>query len=150
MYALMVTSVTVILCRRYASVDALAAEAVTLTDKKGASYWNVCAMIAQGCAIALNGNASNAVQVLGSGTATLRSMGSTTTLPFFLSYLARAHAELGKFDDAWCCIDEASTAAETTKERWWESDNPWNRRRNRADGARAGREKSGRIARGRA
>ena len=43
-------------------------------------------------------------------------------LPFYLSYLARAHAELGKFDDAWRCIGEAATAVETTKERWCEAE----------------------------
>ena len=31
--------------------------------------------------------------------------------------MARAHGELGQFDDAWRCIGEAITAVETTKER---------------------------------
>jgi predicted ATPase len=31
-----------------------------------------------------------------------------------------AHANLGKFDEAWRCISEAIIAMETTKERWWE------------------------------
>ena len=39
-----------------------------------------------------------------------------------LSYLARAYAELGQFDDAWRCIGEAMTAVETTKERWCEAE----------------------------
>ena len=39
-----------------------------------------------------------------------------------LSYLARAYAELGQFDDAWRCIGEAMTAMETTKERWFEAE----------------------------
>jgi predicted ATPase len=43
-------------------------------------------------------------------------------LPFFLSHLSRAHAELGQFDDAWRCIREAMTAVETTKERWYEAE----------------------------
>jgi predicted ATPase len=37
-------------------------------------------------------------------------------------YLARAYAELGQFDDAWCCISEAITVIETTKETWFEAD----------------------------
>jgi predicted ATPase len=36
--------------------------------------------------------------------------------------LARAHAELGQFDDARRCIGEAMTAVETTKERWWQAE----------------------------
>ena len=43
-------------------------------------------------------------------------------VPFYLSYLARAYAELGQFDDAWRCIGEAMTAVETTKERWCEAE----------------------------
>jgi predicted ATPase len=43
-------------------------------------------------------------------------------MPMFLSYLARAYAGLGQFDDAWRCIGEAMTTMETTKERWFEAD----------------------------
>ena len=43
---------------------------------------------------------------------------SHVALPWFLSNLARAHAELGQFDDAWRCIDEALTAIGTTKEKY--------------------------------
>ena len=37
-----------------------------------------------------------------------------------LPHLSLAYAELGKLDDAWRCIGEAITAAESTKERWFE------------------------------
>jgi predicted ATPase len=43
-------------------------------------------------------------------------------VPLPLSYLARAYADLGNFDDAWRCIVEAMTAVETTKERWYEAE----------------------------
>ena len=43
-------------------------------------------------------------------------------MPLYLSYLARAHAELGQFDDAWRCIGEAMTAVETTQEKWCEAE----------------------------
>ncbi len=43
-------------------------------------------------------------------------------MPSYLSYLARAHAELGHFDDATRCIGEAITTMETTKERWFEAE----------------------------
>jgi predicted ATPase len=36
--------------------------------------------------------------------------------------LARAHAELGQFDNAGRCIGEAMTAIERTKEKWWEAE----------------------------
>jgi predicted ATPase len=43
-------------------------------------------------------------------------------MPLYLSCLARAHVDLGKFDDAWRCIGEAMTSVETTKERWYEAE----------------------------
>ena len=43
-------------------------------------------------------------------------------LPLVLSYLTRAYAELGQFDDAWRSISDAMTAVETTKERLWEAE----------------------------
>ena len=43
-------------------------------------------------------------------------------MPMSSSYLARAHAELDQFDDAWRCIGEAMTVAETSKERWCEAE----------------------------
>ena len=43
-------------------------------------------------------------------------------MPLYLPYLARAHAELGQFEEAWRCIGEAMTAVETTKEKWCEAE----------------------------
>jgi len=43
-------------------------------------------------------------------------------MPWYLSCLARAHAELGQFGDAWRCSDEAMTTTETTKERQCEAE----------------------------
>ena len=40
----------------------------------------------------------------------------------YLQHLARAHAELGQFEEAWRCIGEAMTAVETAKERWCEAE----------------------------
>ena len=43
-------------------------------------------------------------------------------MPLWLSYLARANAEIGQFDDARRCIGEAMAAVEKTKERWCEAE----------------------------
>ena len=57
-----------------------------------------------------------------SGIAAFRTTGATLCLPLYLPYLARAHAELGQFDEAWRRIGEAMTAVETTKETWCEAE----------------------------
>ena len=43
-------------------------------------------------------------------------------MPTYLSYLTRAHAELGQFGEASRCISEAIIAVQTTKESWYEID----------------------------
>ena len=95
-------------------------------------------MMNQGCVFALTGKASDAVHKITSGITAVRSTGATLWMPLYLSYLARAYAELGQFDDAWRCIGEAMTAMETTKETWFEAEVTSHRRRNRAEVAGAG------------
>jgi predicted ATPase len=56
------------------------------------------------------------------GITAFRSTGSTAQVLTNLSDLASAYADLGQFDDAWRCIDEAMTAIETAKERVWEAE----------------------------
>jgi predicted ATPase len=79
-------------------------------------------MMLQGDVFALTGKPAQAVQTLTSGITAYRSTGATVVLPWHLSNLAHAHAELGQFDDAWRCIGEAMTAIEMTKETWYEAD----------------------------
>src|ERR1700733_9653590 len=79
-------------------------------------------MMNQGCALALTGKVSDAVHKITSGITAVQSTGGTLWMPFRLSHLTRAYAELGQFDDAWRCIGEAMTAVETTKERLWEAE----------------------------
>jgi len=43
-------------------------------------------------------------------------------MPLYLSYLARAYADLGRFDDTRRCIGEVTTTVETTKESWCEAE----------------------------
>jgi class 3 adenylate cyclase/predicted ATPase len=122
MAALLFDTFTHIFCRNYSVASTRAQALLVLTEEKGASQWKALAVISQGCALALTGNASDAVQILTSGIAALRSTGATWGVSFYLSCLARAYADLGKFDDAWRCIREALTAVEATKEKWCESE----------------------------
>src|SRR5262249_4084156 len=122
MYAQLHTSFTNILCAKYAAANAQSNEVVRLADEKGAAIWKALGTMEKGCVLALSGTASKAIQMITSGITTYRSTGSRVYLPFFLSHLSRAHAELGQFDDAWRCVGEAMTAVETTKERWYEAE----------------------------
>jgi predicted ATPase len=121
MYALGLASWTHVLCGNYVAANAQLIEVVALADEKGAFFAKAAGMLVQGWFLALTGKASDAVQMITSGITAVRSTGSTVG-PWYLSYLALAHAELGQIDDAWRCIDEAITSVETTKERWFEAE----------------------------
>jgi len=43
-------------------------------------------------------------------------------VPFYMSYLAKAHAMLGRFDEAQCYIDQAISTMEVTGERVWSAE----------------------------
>ena len=79
-------------------------------------------MMQQGCLLALTDKTSDAVQTITCGVTAMRSTGTTMWMPFWLSHLARANAEIGQYDDARRCIIEAMAAAETAKERWCEAE----------------------------
>ncbi len=122
MHALYLAAVPYTLCGNRAAAAAQAQELVALAEEKGSLFWKAYGMVNQGCVLALTGRASDAIEMLISGMAALRTTGATFWMPFYLLHLARAHAELGQFEEAWRCIGEAMTAAETTKETWCEAE----------------------------
>lgn len=79
-------------------------------------------MMQRGCLAALTGNALEAVRTITAGVEFLRSTETTMWMPLFLSYLAKANAEIGQFDEASTKIGEAMTTMRTTKENWCEAE----------------------------
>jgi predicted ATPase len=122
MIALSHSGLSHILLRNYAAATAQFDELVALADEKSALFRKAQGMTHGGCVLALTGKASDAVQVIASGLAALRSTGATIFIPLYLSHLAKAYAELGQVDDAWRCIAEAMTTVRTTKETWFEAE----------------------------
>jgi predicted ATPase len=122
LFALLHGSLTDILRGDYAAATAKVDEIVTLADEKGQFFWKAPGVMNRGCVLILTGNAHDAVQIMTSGITAFRSTGSTLWMPWYLAELARAYAQLDRFDDAWRCIGEAMAAMDTTKERWREAD----------------------------
>jgi class 3 adenylate cyclase/predicted ATPase len=122
MFALNLTILTHIFRRDHAAATAQYDQLVALACEKGASFRKATGMVKQGCAMALAGKASGAVQMITSGITALRSTGTTIWMPLYLLHLAGAHADLGQFPDALRCIGEAMGAVETSKERWCEAE----------------------------
>ena len=122
MYALAHAPLLLLLSRSFESAAAEAREVIALADEKGAVIWKAAAMAFLGCTFAFSGETSNAVETVVSGIAAWRATGSTLWTPLYLLGLARAHAQLGQFDDAWGAIGEATTTMATTKEKWCEAE----------------------------
>jgi predicted ATPase len=119
--ALTLTSFTHILSGNYATANAAADEAVALAGEKGATLWKAIGMLNQSCVVA-TGEAVDAVRAIASAITAWRSTGATMWMPLYLPFLAMAYADLGQFDEAWRCVEEATTAVETTGERWCEAE----------------------------
>jgi predicted ATPase len=121
MLTLAVGSITQLCCGNYAAANGQFDEAIRLADEK-AAVWKALGLMGKGCILALTGEASLATELISSGIAAWRSTGATTWIPSYLPYLAGAYADLGQLGDAWRCIEEAMTAVEITKEKWWEAE----------------------------
>ena len=121
-YALLFTWFTQIFCGNYSTAAAQADEIVTIADEKGSVLWNACGVVVQGCGAALTGRASDAVEIIMRGIGALRSTGLSLWAPVWLSFLAKAHAELGQIGDAWRPLEEAMAVTEATGESWYEAE----------------------------
>jgi class 3 adenylate cyclase/predicted ATPase len=122
MYALLHASWTHIINGTYAAANALLAELAAIADEKGALFWKRSEMSFRGVLFALSGKKSEGIHLVTSGIDANLSVGTTLVFPWLLSTLAKAHAELGQFDDAWRCSDEAMTAAGKTSDKWFETE----------------------------
>jgi predicted ATPase len=122
MHALGNCQIPYTLCGNHVAVAARAREVVALAEEKGSQTWKAFGVTNQGSALALAGKASDAIEMLSLGIAAIRTTGASVFLPMYWPRLARAHAELEQFEDAWRCIGEAMTAVETTKEKWCEAE----------------------------
>jgi class 3 adenylate cyclase/predicted ATPase len=122
MLTLVLTSMTQLLLGNYAAAKAQTDEMIALAEEKGASFIKVIGIAFQGCALAMNGQAPDAVKTMTVAMTGYQSAGASLYMPFWLSYLTRAYAELNKCDDAARCVRKAITVVTTTGETWCEAE----------------------------
>ena len=122
MGALVTAMLPHICCGNYVMGNLLVDELVALAEAKGTLLWDALGRILRGGMLTLKGKSSDVVQMITSGIDAEKATGATFFIPWFASSLASAYAELGKIEDAWRCIGEAMTAAESTKEKWYEAE----------------------------
>ena len=121
-YAASLTSRAWTLCGNYATAITHLDEGIAWADEKGSVFNRGLLTGYKGWVFALAGQASDAVQMITSAIAAWRSTGSTVAMTTWLPGLAIAYADLGQFDNAWRCIDEAMAATKITKEKIFEAE----------------------------
>ena len=122
MFTLQPTTYTQIWCGNYAAANAQIDDLVALAEEKGAVIWKMLGTVIRGAALALTGKTSEAVQTISDGIIGYRSTGANVWMTWAKSLLALAHADLGQFDDAWRCVEEAMAKISTNNERWFEAE----------------------------
>ena len=98
----------------------LIGELIEIADSKGTHYWKAYGLVLRGWLAALTGRPADAVAEITAGIGIMRSTGATGYAPWYLSILARAHADTGEIAEARRCAAEAIAAMEATGERWCE------------------------------
>jgi predicted ATPase len=122
MFALGMTTFPRIWCGSYARANAQIDECMAQAEEKSTVLWKMEVTAHRGSVLALVGKSGEAIQTITSGIDGWHSSGATVFASFWLSHLALAYADLGKFDDARRTIDETMTKIETSKERWCEAE----------------------------
>ena len=87
MYALFHITIPYTLCSKLAAAAAQAQELLVLADEMGSAFWRASGMMNEGSVLALTGRASDAIEMLISGSAAHRTTRSTLWLPLYLSLI---------------------------------------------------------------
>ncbi len=85
----------------------LADQVLEEASKKGFSFWLATAQVTSGWALAMRGAADRGIPRIEEGLRMFRTIGARMPYPYYLSYLAEAHAVLGQLDAADAALDEA-------------------------------------------
>ena len=122
MYALFHSLFVQIQCGDHAEASEESDELVAFANEKGAPFWRALGQSVRGYMLVEDDRAEDALHTVTAAISASQLTGSTVWMPLHLSYLARAYAALGQFENAWRCLSDAMTAAETTKEQWYEAE----------------------------
>ena len=109
-------------CGRHALARKHARELVVLADAKGEPFYKAFGLMLQGLVLTAVGDPEAAVTRLTSALSAYQATGATLLTPHLLSHLAKAHAGLGRWEEARRRLEDAARTIELTAERWCEAD----------------------------
>jgi predicted ATPase len=105
-----------------AVVDERAGQLVAVTTEQGFSFWRAQGTIYRGWVKVKNGDVTEGISLLRSGSAAHRATGAETVGPYFNALLASAYEISGQIEEALAQLDDALQIIERTGERWFEAE----------------------------
>jgi TOMM system kinase/cyclase fusion protein len=96
--------------------------AMSLTKEQGFPHWRVISSILRGWTLAQPRQAEEGIEQINQGLRAYRSTEAELWQPYLLALLVEAHGMQGESEEGLRALAEALTLAETTGERWCESE----------------------------
>jgi class 3 adenylate cyclase/predicted ATPase len=101
-----------------AALDEWADELVAVTTEQGIPSWRALGTIHRGWVKVKNGDVTEGILLLRSGSIAFRATGAELWMPHYIALLAAACEIAGQIEEALTLLDEALKIAERTGERW--------------------------------
>ena len=102
-----------------AALDKRADELIAVAIEQGFPYWRAQGTIYRGWVKVKNGDVTEGISLLRSGSAAYRATGSEAWMPQIIALLARACEIAGQIEEAVALLDDALQIIERTGERWF-------------------------------
>jgi class 3 adenylate cyclase/predicted ATPase len=102
-----------------AVLEERADELIAIATEQGFSYWVAIGTIFRGWVKVKNGDLTEGMSLLGSGSSAFRATGSEMFVPHHIALLARACEIAGQIEGALTLLDDTLQIVERTGERWF-------------------------------
>jgi predicted ATPase/DNA-binding winged helix-turn-helix (wHTH) protein len=102
-----------------AALDERAAQLIAVATEQGFPFWRAMGAIYRGWVKVKNGNVTEGISLLRSGSTAYRATGAELYMPHFLALLAGACEIAGQIGETATLVDEALRIVERTGERWF-------------------------------
>jgi predicted ATPase len=93
-----------------------------VTTEQAFAYWGAKGTIYCGWVKVKNGNVTEGISLLSSGSAAYRATGAEVWMPHYIGLLAAAREIAGQIEEALTLLDDAQLTVERTGERWLEAE----------------------------
>jgi predicted ATPase/DNA-binding winged helix-turn-helix (wHTH) protein len=102
-----------------AALDERAAQLIAVATEQGFPFWRAMGAIYCGWVKVKNGNVTEGISLLRSGSTAYRATGAELYMPHFVALLAGACEIAGQVEEAVILLDDALQVVERTGERWF-------------------------------